>query len=89
VAATLTAAGGLAALGTRRVNDRSSPQFPGPAEYTRFERARILGARALQVSLGAPILIDLPTTLVDPVEIAELEFAANRIPITVRRGPAA
>ena len=56
-------------------------------EYTRFERARILGARALQVSLGAPILIDVPSTLVDPVEIAEREFAAGVIPITVRRGP--
>jgi DNA-directed RNA polymerase subunit K len=53
--------------------------------YTRFERARILGARALQVSLGAPILIDVPPELVDPVEIAEREFANGRIPITVRR----
>jgi DNA-directed RNA polymerase subunit K len=57
-------------------------------QYTRFERARILGARALQVSLGAPILIDIPPELIDPVTIAELEFAANVIPITVRRGPA-
>ncbi len=60
----------------------------GAEEYTRFERARILGARALQISLGAPILIDVPPTLVDPVEIAEREFAASRIPITVRRGVA-
>ncbi|MCI4357663.1 MAG: DNA-directed RNA polymerase subunit K [Thermoplasmata archaeon] len=56
------------------------------SEFTRFERARILGARALQVSLGAPILLDVPATLVDPVEIAELEYAAGVIPITVRRG---
>jgi len=54
-------------------------------KYTRFERARILGARALQISLGAPILIDVLPTLVDPVDIAELEFAVGRIPITVRR----
>jgi DNA-directed RNA polymerase subunit K len=53
--------------------------------FTRFERARILGARALQISLGAPILIDVLSTLVDPVDIAELEYAAGRIPITVRR----
>jgi DNA-directed RNA polymerase subunit K len=58
------------------------------AGFTRFERARILGARALQVSLGAPILLDVPPNLVDPVEIAEREFAAGVIPITVRRGPA-
>jgi DNA-directed RNA polymerase subunit K len=65
-------------------NPSSNRPRRGP-EYTRFERARILGARALQVSLGAPILIDVPPELVDPVEIAELEFAANMIPITVRR----
>ena len=59
------------------------------SQFTRFERARILGARALQVSLGAPILIDVRPDLVDPVEIAELEFAAGRIPITVRRQPKA
>ena len=60
---------------------------PSGEGYTRFERARILGARALQVSLGAPILVDVPAAMIDPVEIAELEFAAHMIPITVRRGP--
>ncbi len=55
--------------------------------YTRFERARILGARALQISLGAPILVDVPAGTIDPVEISEMEFAQNMIPITVRRGP--
>ena len=85
--ASLTAAVGLAVSGEGPVSDRASPKFPGPSEYTRFERARILGARALQVSLGAPILIDVPPTLVDPVEIAEREFAGGRIPITVRRRP--
>lgn len=64
------------------------PSGVGAESYTRFERARILGARALQISLGAPILIDSPPALIDPVQIAELEFAAGMIPITVRRGPA-
>jgi DNA-directed RNA polymerase subunit K len=67
------------------VSSRTAAVPAGDEKYTRFERARILGARALQVSLGAPILIDVPATLVDPVDIAELEFAASRIPITVRR----
>jgi DNA-directed RNA polymerase subunit K len=67
------------------VTGRASASSNGEAPYTRFERARILGARALQISLGAPILIDVASTLVDPVELAELEFAAGRIPITVRR----
>jgi len=88
VARPLTAAAGLAALEKVPVSERTSQSVVGPGEFTRFERARILGARALQVSLGAPILIDVPPTQVDPVEIAELEFAAGRIPITVRRGTA-
>ena len=75
----------LAATGKSDVSDRSAPLLRSRGEFTRFERARILGARALQVSLGAPILIEVPPTLVDPVEIAEREFAAGRIPITVRR----
>jgi DNA-directed RNA polymerase subunit K len=73
--------------GSGSVPDPSVPAPLATSEFTRFERARILGARALQISLGAPILIDVAPTLVDPVEIAELEFAAERIPITVRRGP--
>ena len=84
----LTAAA-LSAAPSEAVQERAPPSAgPGSIGLTRFERARILGARALQVSLGAPILIDVPSDLVDPVEIAEREFAAGRIPITVRRGTA-
>ncbi len=55
-----------------------------PAQkYTRYERARIIGARALQVSMGAPLLIK--TTRIDPLEIALEEFTHNKIPITVKR----
>jgi DNA-directed RNA polymerase subunit K len=85
VAEPLTAAAISAAGGSDQVSERPTPRALGPDEYTRFERARILGARALQVSLGAPILTDVPVGMVDPVQIAELEFAAGRIPITVRR----
>lgn len=53
--------------------------------YTRFEKARIIGARALQISMGAPILIDVPPGVVDPIEIASLEFGSGGIPITVKR----
>ncbi len=53
--------------------------------YTRFEKARIIGARALQISMGAPIVVDLPTGLVDPIEIAWTEFNSGAIPITVKR----
>ena len=53
--------------------------------YTRFERARIIGARALQISMGAPILLEVPSGLVDPIDIAQLEFRNDVIPITVKR----
>ncbi|HUW42776.1 MAG TPA: DNA-directed RNA polymerase subunit K [Thermoplasmata archaeon] len=53
--------------------------------YTRFEKARIVGARALQISLGAPILVEIPPETFDPVEIAMAEFSKNAIPITVWR----
>lgn len=53
--------------------------------YTRFERARIVGARALQIALGAPILLDIPDENIDPVRIAHAEFNEAVIPITVVR----
>ena len=52
-------------------------------DYTRYERARIVGARALQISMGAPVLVR--TDKIDPMEIALAEFEADRIPIAVRR----
>jgi len=51
--------------------------------YTRYERARIIGARALQISMGAPVLIKSES--IDPLEIAMEEFASEVIPITVKR----
>ncbi|MDN7024174.1 DNA-directed RNA polymerase subunit K [Methanoculleus sp. FWC-SCC1] len=51
--------------------------------YTRYERARIIGARALQLSMGAPLLIN--TVYTEPLEIALEEFEHGVIPITVKR----
>lgn len=56
-----------------------------PMLYTRFERARILGARALQISMGAPGVLDALSTEIDPMSIAVREFEAGRVPLTVRR----
>ena len=54
--------------------------------YTRFEKARIIGARALQLSMGAPsILAEISKDMIDPVEIAMLEYDEGAIPITVKR----
>lgn len=52
-------------------------------ELTRFEKARVIGARALQISRGAPITIK--TRLTDPIEIAELELQRGTIPIDIRK----
>ncbi|AKA48091.1 DNA-directed RNA polymerase subunit K [uncultured archaeon] len=53
--------------------------------FTKFEKARIIGARALQIAMGAPVIIDVPSNLIDPVDIAMLEFENNVIPITIKR----
>ena len=57
----------------------------GPPKLTRFERARIAGARALQVSLGAPILVELPPKMSDPIDIALIEIKEGVLPMTIRR----
>lgn len=53
--------------------------------YTRFERARIVGARALQIAMGAPVLIEVEAGLLNPVDLAIREYEAGVIPITVKR----
>ncbi|MDD4308381.1 MAG: DNA-directed RNA polymerase subunit K [Thermoplasmata archaeon] len=54
-------------------------------KYTRFEKARIIGARALQISMGAPVLLKVPDTLIDPLDIAAMEYEKGMLPITVKR----
>ena len=52
---------------------------------TRFERARIVGARALQIAMGAPIIIEVTETHTGPIDIAVEELKSNMLPITIRR----
>lgn len=52
-------------------------------KLSRFEVARLLGARSLQIALGAPILID--TDKSDPIEISQEELRKKMIPITIKR----
>jgi DNA-directed RNA polymerases I, II, and III subunit RPABC2 len=56
----------------------------GPQKITRFEKARIVGARALQISMGAPILVDAAENT-NPIDIALSELDAGVLPITIRR----
>lgn len=58
--------------------------------YTKYEKARMVGSRALQLSMGAPFLLkieskDLEKINYNPVKIALKEFEAGVIPITIKR----
>lgn len=52
-------------------------------KFTRYERARIIGARALQISMGAPVLLEEDAG--EPIDIALKELEMGVIPITVKR----
>lgn len=62
----------------------------GQLIYTKYEKARIVGARALQLSMGAPMLIKMDKKGLEkikyrPVEIAKMEFDLGILPITIKR----
>lgn len=50
-------------------------------DYTRYERARVIGARSLQIAMGAPIFVDMEDE--KPIEIARKELEEGKLPITV------
>lgn len=59
-------------------------------KFTKYERARLIGARALQIAMGAPVLLkfkkeELERMNYSPVIIARLEFEKGVIPITIKR----
>lgn len=59
-------------------------------QATKYEQARIIGTRALQISMGAPFFIkltekDLQGIRYSPIEIAKMEFHQGLIPIAVKR----
>lgn len=57
----------------------------GPPTLTRFEKARIVGARSLQLSLGAPPFIEIPKNARTSLDIAMEELDRKVIPIIIRR----
>ena len=59
-------------------------------EYTKYEKARMVGSRALQLSMGAPFLVKLSNDQLEkikfnPIEIALLEFDQGVLPMTIKR----
>jgi len=71
--------------GSTRTTSEKKKITVGPPKITRFEKARIVGARALQISMGAPILVDVSEGFTGPIDIALKELAADILPMTVRR----
>jgi DNA-directed RNA polymerase subunit K/omega len=57
----------------------------GPPKLTRFEKARIVGARALQISMGAPVLVEISESFLSPIDVALEELESGILPITIRR----
>ena len=58
--------------------------------HTKYEKARMIGSRALQISQGAPFLVklskkELEGVKYNPIEIATIEFDKGLLPITVKR----
>ena len=52
-------------------------------EHSRFEKARVIGARALQISMGAPVQIKVHKEIIDPDIIAQMEYDQGIIPIDI------
>ncbi len=59
-------------------------------KVTKYEKARIIGARALQIAMGAPVLVKLDKKFLEginfnPIEIAKKEFSKELLPISIKR----
>jgi len=67
------------------ITNKDGQVVTGPPTLTRFEKARIMGARALQLSLGAPVFISIPENATTSLEIAMEELKQRVIPIVIKR----
>jgi len=56
-------------------------------DFTKYEIARLIGARALQLSMGAPPMIKVKNEMMSFIQIAEEELDKNLIPLVVVRTP--
>ena len=67
--------------------NRNQNLFPHrtSAYLTKYEKARVLGTRALQISQGAPVHPDVEGDLKDPLLIAEVELRKKLTPLIIRR----
>jgi len=76
------------AKAVRKAKQPSITEFEikiGPPKLTRFERARIVGARSLQLAMGAPAFIPMEGAYKGPIDTAMMEMEADALPISIRR----
>lgn len=74
----------------RNILSKMTTQKINPSDFTRYEIARILGARGLQIAMNAPLMIkitpeDLEKIHYDSLKIAEIEFNSGVLPISVNK----
>ncbi len=70
-------------MATKKSKKKATRKKGKTKKYTRFERARIIGARALQISMGAKPMVDVTPDL-DPIDIATMELKENVLPLDAR-----
>jgi DNA-directed RNA polymerases I, II, and III subunit RPABC2 len=70
---------------TRRATEEGFDIKIGPPKLTRFEKARIIGARSLQLAMGAPAFVPIDETTRDPITLAMAELASEALPLSIRR----
>lgn len=73
---------------TKKARQPSLAEFEvriGPPKLTRFEKARIVGARSLQLAMGAPPFIPLEGHFRGPIDIATAELEEDALPVSIRR----
>mmetsp|Transcript_9646 Transcript_9646/g.12023 ORF Transcript_9646/g.12023 Transcript_9646/m.12023 type:complete len:129 (-) Transcript_9646:390-776(-) len=69
----------MTAASVKDKKERTTTKF-----MTKYERARVLGTRALQISMNAPVMVQLDGET-DPLRIAQKELRERKIPIIIRR----
>jgi DNA-directed RNA polymerases I, II, and III subunit RPABC2 len=69
----------------KEIDAQDNKVLIGPVWLTRFERARITGARSLQLSLGAPPLVKVPEHATSSIAVAVEELEQKALPISIRR----
>lgn len=69
----------------RQIKNENLPEKVTTRFLTKYEKARIIGARALQISKNAPVMVEIEAGEWDPIKIAEKELIERKIPFIIRR----